>query len=215
MNVVISLARQLFDGQRRSLSEQIKRLQVTLETLDLQDVQDDEREVIQRILVALQSFADLSDLELDGDEVGEVLNSLIRQREDVEDHKRITVTGPESLDGLQKDIIYYLGVDEHRVPRSPGDEWPLAEMDITQNQMQERYLFLATVRSATKQLHLTYAEIDDRQACGPSLYLDEVVRILERGQVPFAARPTRWRTGKGRGYYHVYRACASRCLCGR
>ena len=122
MDIVISLAQQLFDGQRRSLARQIKRLQATLETLDLQDVQEDEREIIQRILAVLQGFADASDLELDGAEVGEVLNSLIRQREDVENHKRITVTGPESLDGLQKDIIYYLGVDEHRVPRASGDQ---------------------------------------------------------------------------------------------
>jgi hypothetical protein len=189
MNIVISLAQQLFDGQRRNLSSQIMRLQSTLETLDLQDVQEDEREVIQRILVALQSFADSSDLELDGEEVGEVLNSLIRQREDVENHERITVTGPESLDGLQKDIVYYLGVDEHRVPRAPGDSWPLAEIDISENQVQERYLFLATVRAAKKHLHLTYAEIDDRQACAPSLYLDEVVMTLGRGQVPLAERP--------------------------
>lgn len=190
MNIVRSLAQQLFDGQRRILSSQIERLQSTLETLDLQDVQEDEREIIRRILASLQSFVDSSELELDGEEVGEVLNSLIRQREDVENHERITVTGPESLDGLQKDIVYYLGVDEHRVPRAPGDSWPLAEIDIAQNQAQERYLFLAVVRAATKHLYLTYAEIDDRQACGPSLYLDEAVRTLERGQVPLADRPT-------------------------
>ncbi len=188
MASVISLAHQLFDGQRRILAEQITKLRSTLETLDLQDVQEDEREIIQRILAALQSFVDASDLELDPEEVGEVLNSLIRQREDSENHERITVTGPESLDGLQKDIVYYLGVDEHRVPRAPGDNWPLAEIDISQKQIQERYLFLAVVRSATKHLHLTYAEIDDRQACGPSLYLDEVVRTLGRGQVPLAER---------------------------
>lgn len=189
MEIVRSLAQQLFDGKRRNLSDQIKQLQFTLETLDLQDVQEDEREIISRILTALQSFADSSDLELDGEEVGEVLNSLIRQREDVENHERITVTGPESLDGLQKDIVYYLGVDEHRVPRAPGDNWPLAEIDISENQVQERYLFLAVIRAATKHLHLTYAEIDDRQACGPSLYLDEVVKTLGRGQVPLADRP--------------------------
>lgn len=190
MAIVIALAQQLFDGQLRSLSKQIERLQSTLETLDLQDVQEDERVIIQRILVALQGFTDSSDLELDGEEVGEVLNSLIRQREDIENHERITVTGPESLDGLQKDIVYYLGVDEHRVPRAPGDSWPLTEIDISENQVQERYLFLATVRAAKKHLHLTYAEVDDRQACGPSLYLDEVVRTLKRGEVPRAERPS-------------------------
>jgi hypothetical protein len=189
MEIVLSLAQQLFDGQLRNLDRQIERLQSTLETLDLQDVQEDEREVIQRIIAVLQNFTDSSDLELDGEEVGEVLNSLIRQREDIENHDRITVTGPESLDGLQKDIVYYLGVDEHRVPRATGDNWPLAETDITENQLQERYLFLATIRAATKHLHLTYAEIDDRQACGPSLYLDEVMRTLGRGQVPLADRP--------------------------
>ncbi|GHO61329.1 hypothetical protein KSC_002210 [Ktedonobacter sp. SOSP1-52] len=192
MDIVVSLTQQLFDGQTRILSEQILRLQSTLETLDLQDVQEDEKKIIRNILIALQSFQDSSELELDAEEVGEVLNSLIRQREDAENHERITVTGPESLDGLQKDIIYYLGVDEHRVPRPPGDNWPLAEIDSSQqqHQIQERYLFLATVRAATKNVHLTYAEIDDRQACGPSLYLDEVARILEYGQVPFADRPT-------------------------
>ncbi len=189
LDIVISLARQLFDGKRRSLTKQIKHLQEALETLDLQDVQEDEREVIRRIMTALQEFADLSELELDGEEVGEVLNSLIRQREDAEDHKRITVTSPESLDGLQKDIVYYLGVDEHRVPRAPGDKWPLAEIDMAQKQAQERYSFLATVRAAKERLHLTYAEIDDRQACAPSLYLDEVTMTLGRGQVPLADRP--------------------------
>ena len=125
------------------------------------------------------------------------------------------MTGPESLDGLQKDIVYYLGVDEHRVPRAPGDNWPLAERHISQNQVQERYLFLATVRVATKHLHLTYAEIDDRQACNPSLYLDEVVRTLGRGQVPLADRPSAGEQERAEADYRAYWACAAGCLCGR
>lgn len=188
LEAVVEIARKLFEGPDSTLANQITRLQSTLRTLDLQDVQKDEQEIIQRILEALRSFVDSSDLELSGEEVGEVLNSLISQRDNLEDHKLITVTGPESLDGLQKEIVYYLGVDEHRVPRAPGDEWPLVETSVEQRLVQERYSFLAVIRAATHNLHLTYAEIDDRQACAPSLYMEEVVRILGREQIPLAGR---------------------------
>jgi hypothetical protein len=180
------LVEALFDGRQKTLAEHVRRLRDVLDREDTPDLQVEEREVVQQIPETLGAFAGTTDLDLHTEEFGEVLNALVREREQSEDHTRITVTGPESLDGLSKEFVFFLGVDEHRIPSGYAEPWPWADIDIQGHQAQERYLFLATVRAATEMIYLSYSEVDDRQGCRPSIYLEDVADLLSSPLV----RPT-------------------------
>ena len=95
---------------------------------------------------------------------------------------------------------------------------------MTENQLQERYLFLAVVRAAREQLHLSFAEVDDRQACSPSLYLEDVLIGLnsdpdlvprdtrrKAGATPWEARPWPVLAAKRRAYSVAELAHAQIC----
>ncbi|MBE9200060.1 MULTISPECIES: hypothetical protein [unclassified Nodularia (in: cyanobacteria)] len=85
---------------------------------------------------------------------------------------------PEGIDGYQKDIVFFLGVDNQRVPLPYTEPWPFYINKIDEHQEKERYFFLAVVRSAKQHLHLSYARADEEQKYRPSLYMEDAATVF-------------------------------------
>jgi hypothetical protein len=194
LDAVIALCTRLFSGNERSIGEHVRHLLDELTALVPEDLLQTEREVLERIRTVLLELADSTSLAMTADEFGVVLNSLVQERErppeeedgpeDAEDQespeqRRIWIATPEAIDGYQRDIVYYIGVDDQRVPRPYTEPWPFVTPNIPESLARERYLFLAVCRAARRQLHLSYARADERGTYGPSPYLDAVAATLD------------------------------------
>jgi hypothetical protein len=194
LDAVMALCTRLFSGNERSIGDHVRRLLDELTALVPEDLLQTEREVLERIRTVLLELADSTSLAMTADEFGVVLNSLVQERErppeeedglaDTEDQespeqRRIWIATPEAIDGYQRDIVYYIGVDDQRVPRPYTEPWPFVKPNIPESLARERYLFLAVCRAARRQLHLSYARADERGTYGPSPYLDAVAATLD------------------------------------
>ncbi|UBV45529.1 exodeoxyribonuclease V subunit gamma (plasmid) [Deinococcus taeanensis] len=190
LQAVRKLVNELFTAPQAPLHAQIALLEQALTTLEIDDVEEAEQAVIRRVLEVFHEFVDNSEFEVSAGEVAEIISAIVREVTELENHFRITLTAPESVDSLSKDLIYYLGLDDARVPRPPADEWPLILPPpvLQQHYDFERYLFLSVVRAAKQELHLSYAEVDGQQPCRASLYLEEVAALMNR-PVPRAVKP--------------------------
>ena len=191
LEAVGKLVNELFTAGPASLQAQMVRLEQALTTLEIDDVEEAEQAVIKRVMEVFHEFVDNSEFEVSAGEVAEIISAIGREITELENHFRITLTAPESVDSLRKDLIYYLGLDDARVPRPPADEWPLIlpPSVLQQHYDFERYLFLSVVRAAKQELHLSYAEVDGQQPCRASLYLEEVAALMNQS-VPRAVQPT-------------------------
>jgi hypothetical protein len=117
-------------------------------------------------------------------EFGEVLNGLVQEyaqepgEEEDEKPNQVWCITPPGVDGYEKKLIFYLGVDNRRVPKRYAEPWPFYTHDIARHQETERYLFLAVVRAARERLHLSYAQADDQDVYRPSPYLEQSAAVL-------------------------------------
>lgn len=150
---IVDLHGRLFDNRPKSIAEHIKRLRDELSQLNPNDFRNDERELVERIILALQEVVGGSELQVDDREMGDLLSGMARGEEDngdaPEDNK-VWVTTPESIDSVPPDqaphVIFYLGLDQQRVPRPSSMPWPFFELDLDADAERERYLFLAVER---------------------------------------------------------------------
>jgi hypothetical protein len=182
---VEDLCRRLFAAGQRSIGEHIKLLLDELSRLASADLLEAERAVVERIREVLLQLSEESSVPIDPGEFGEVLNSLVREyrRADSDDEipdepGKIWITTPEGIDGYEKPIVFYLGVDNHRVPRAYTEPWPLQDGDVSGHTRRERYLFLAVLRATTRRLRLSYARLDQEGTYRASQYLDEASGLL-------------------------------------
>jgi hypothetical protein len=184
--LVEALCRRLFSGPQRSIGQHIQVLLDELSRLDPDLLREREREVVERIREALLQVADATSLPMSTEEFGEVLNSLVREYEQGADQEggetpgQIWCITPPGVDGYAKKIVFYLGVDDRRVPRRYSDPWPFASPDIDRHQETERYLFLAVASAARERLHLSYSLADEADTYRPSPYLEEAATTLGR-----------------------------------
>ena len=179
---VTNLCQQLFNAGNRSISGHIRVLLDQLEQLDPQRIRKAEQELLTRIEEVLQPQADGSSIEMSTAEFGSILARLGREALDedaTENQKQIAVTTPEGIDGTERPIVIFLGVDDRRIPRGYCDPWPLYEDQLDAHRAQERYLFLAVARAATHHLHYSFPLLAEGEACRPSPYLEDVCRLLQ------------------------------------
>src|SRR5262249_38073243 len=120
---VESLCRKLFSGRDRSIGEHIRVLLNELSRLAPEVMREKEREVLLRIREALLQVAESTSLPMSAAEFGEVLNGLVQEyaqepgEEEDEKPNQIWCITPPGVDGYEKRIIFYLGVDNRRVPK--------------------------------------------------------------------------------------------------
>jgi hypothetical protein len=181
---VENLCRKLFSGRDRSIGEHIRALLNELSRLAPEVMREKEREILLRIREALLQVAESTSLPMSAAEFGEVLNGLVQEyaqepgEEEDEKPNQIWCITPPGVDGYEKKIIFYLGVDNRRVPKRYAEPWPFYAHTIDQHQETERYLFLAVVRAAREHIHLSYAQADDRDVYRPSPYLEQSAAVL-------------------------------------
>ena len=179
---VTTLCQRLFDAGNRSISGHIRVLLDQLEQLDPRRIRKAEQALLTRIEEVLQPQAEGSSIEMSTAEFGSILGRLGRETLDEEapvQPRQIAVTTPEGIDGTERPIVIFLGVDDRRIPRGYCDPWPLYDDQLDAHRAQERYLFLAVARAATEHLHYSFPQLAEGEACRPSPYLEEVCRLLQ------------------------------------
>lgn len=186
-----AICRSLYAAGEGSISDHIKALQDQLLQLAPEQMFKKEREVVDRIFEVFRELQEGASLRMLPDEFGEVLNSLVREQKDrrfaekqdaelSRDDDRVWLTTPEGIDNSISPVVFYLGVDNKRVPRPYTDPWPFIRDEIDGHQLNERYMFLAVIRSATRYLHFSYSHMDEDGVYNPSMYLQEVERLLAK-----------------------------------
>jgi hypothetical protein len=204
ISMITGLCRRLFASGAKPIGEHIKILLDEIERLDPSRVLRAEREVLEGIRAALQDLAQARSVEIEAEEFGELLNGLIRERaeedpegaQQPEEVERVWVVGPEAVDNITRPIIFFLGLNDRRVPGPARAEWPNATVDVGIHTDRERYRFLAVVRAASRRLVLSYSTRDWDHAYGPSPYLEHVHALLNTPvpSDPSAATSSRART---------------------
>jgi hypothetical protein len=185
---VVDLHARLFDNRPRSIAEHIRRLRDELSRLNPDDMRKDERDLMERILEALEEVVGAS-LEVDDREMSDLLTGMARGEHGTEDDPlidptKVWVTTPEGIDSAPRDVVFYLGADSERVPRPSGIPWPFFELTGDIDAEKERYLFLAVARAARKRLHLSYAKEGEDETYGPSAYPCAKALIGNKGRGP-------------------------------
>ncbi|MFN8515607.1 MAG: hypothetical protein U0232_21630 [Thermomicrobiales bacterium] len=183
---VRTLCDRLFASGTHSIGGHVERLLDELSRLVPEQLFADERQIVERIRESLEQLRVQTSLPMSPDEFGDVLNSLVREYDRPADEEeplpdipgRVWVTTPEGIDGYTKRHVLFIGVDDRRVPRGYAEPWPFWEDRFEEHQDQERYLSLAVVRAAQESLYLSYAQLDQDRACGPSPYLQETAARL-------------------------------------
>lgn len=182
-----ALCSRLFAAGNRDIGGHIRTLLDELDAFAPEDMLATERAVLLRIREALLQVAEESSLQINPTEFGSVLNGLVQEyqrpaeEERAPDDNRIWVTMPEGIDGNERAIVYYLGVDDQHAPMHSRSAWPFDRSDpdgIAGHHDEERYLFLTVVRAARTELHLSYARRDGDDRFGPSLYLEDAAALL-------------------------------------
>ena len=183
LNLLQQLCSRLFEGADRPISDHIRDLIVALDRLNHSEVLEVEKSVLFRIQEELVPLLQNSSIPLAAKEIGEVLNSLVRERAKVDEASRepdrILVGGPEGLDSSTAEIVFFLGCDDSNIPREYREPWPFSENAIEVHQAQERYLFLAVLRAAQKRIRFSFAENYEGRTCRPSMYLEALSENLE------------------------------------
>ncbi|MBF0239218.1 MAG: NERD domain-containing protein, partial [SAR324 cluster bacterium] len=179
------LCQRLFDDQQRSIGDHVKHLMDALTQLDQEGILKDEKEILQQILEAFLELSKFSSITLSPNEFGEVLNSLVQVRdtavEELELHKhKISVIPPISIDQASRSIIFFLGLNDLSMPMPFAEDWPFYRIQIERHHQQERYLFLATIRATENHLHLSYSKAYGEHSYRPSLYFEEISKLLNR-----------------------------------
>lgn len=188
------LCMRIFAAGEQTVNEHVRYLLSELGTLDLNEVRVYERELLERIRVALLELENSNSLAVTPGEFGEILNSMVKEYENpvtdteeaVPSKNMVWVTTPEGIDCCSKHYVFYLGLDSKRVPRSAPDPWPFYRNEVAYYQERERYLFLAVIRATRKHLVLSYAKIDEADTYTVSPYLYLASRILN---IPISTPP--------------------------
>lgn len=180
---VEGICRALFDGQKYTIGQHIERLRDQLTEISERATRESELEIIRAIKEELKELEEADSIDVEAAEFGEILNSLIRQREDEEeldeDPRRISVRGPSGIDRATKKVVFMVGMHDEAMPGAPSDEWPLYRFDRDDHYDQQRYLFLAGVRAATERLHVSYPKVQEARKFQPSPFVRHIDALFE------------------------------------
>jgi hypothetical protein len=182
---VATICRRLFEGHEEyTVGQHIQRLLDELTQISERTLFENERRVVERIRDELLDLRESDSVSMETAEFGEVLNSLVREREhpaggeEGEDPGRINVTGPFGVDRAEKAVVFMIGMDGARMPGPPTSDWPMYDFDREAHYDQQRYHFLAGVRAAQQRLSLSYAKVAGARKKQPSAFLREAARVL-------------------------------------
>jgi hypothetical protein len=186
LSTIETICRNLFEGdEEHTVGQHIQRLLDELTRISEREFFERERKVIERIRDELLEVQDSDSIEMETTEFGDVLNSLVREREQSEGEgeenpERITVTGPFGIDRAEKEVVFMIGMSGGRMPGTPASEWPVYRFNRDDHYDQQRYLFLSGVRAAQRRLHVSYAKVADARKKQPSPFVRDVAKILGR-----------------------------------
>jgi hypothetical protein len=178
------ICRGLFDGTAYTISAHVERLQSHLTEISEQKTFSSERRVIQAIKAELEALTEGESIPMETSEFGDILNSLLRQRQDgeeveEEDDSRISVRSLPGLDRASKRIVFMVGMDSDNMPGAPGmTQWPIYQFDRRRHYDEQRYLFLASVRATLDRLHISYSKVKEARKKQPSAFLRQVAELL-------------------------------------
>lgn len=185
VETVAAICRNLFEGRAEyTVGQHIQRLLDELTQISERKRFENERRVIERIRDELIDLRDSESVEMETAEFGDVLNSLVREREPSgseeldDDPTRISVTGPFGVDRAEKAVVFMIGMDGARMPGPPSSAWPMYTFEREKHYDQQRYLFLAGIRAAQQRLHLSYAKVAGARKKQPSAFFEEAARLL-------------------------------------
>lgn len=187
LDTVCTLGNRLFDDERHTIQDLLRRLQSELNTLAEENLLEQERELLKRIKKLLDELQqEPSPIEISMDELGDAIGGLLQERDQYEQDQeeerarregRVVITGPKGVDGSSQKMLYYLSVDDRHVPKPYSEPWPYGENDLSSHTEQERYLFLAVVRATQQKLQLFYPQVDNDRRNEPSIFLEDVRNI--------------------------------------
>lgn len=188
---VVQLCGRLFASGERPLGAHISQLLDEIERLDPHRILQAEREVLARIREALADLVEARSVGVHASEFGQILSGLIHERQHEQDGElsgdsaaafpaRVWVVGPEGIDNVTRHTVFFLGVDDRRMPAPGVPPWPRMNWSAQEHVGRQRYRFLAVVRAAQQRLWLSFSRHDWERDYRPSPYLEEVARLLER-----------------------------------
>jgi len=183
LNRIESMCRILFDGTERTIGEHVERLLDQLTEISERTVFESERRIIQAIKDEMEALAGSGSVEMETAEFGDILNSLLRRREQEEDEQeedptRISIRSPSGVDRASKQVVFMIGMDGGSMPGAPSAPWPIYAFQRDDHYDQQRYLFLAGVRAAEKQLHVSYAKVANARKQQPSPFVRAMAQFL-------------------------------------
>jgi hypothetical protein len=197
------LSARLFGTGPTSIAGHVRLLLDALESLSSENLFESERAIVVQIREALEESAQSATLAINSAEFSEILVALARQYEDTtdgassdearteggEESTGVWVTSPEGIDGVNRPIVIYLGVDDSRVPRQYLEGWPLLSDGVGAHLDLERYLFTAVVRAASEQLHVSFSHADAGGRHHASGYITAIGDVVELPRGTESARP--------------------------
>ena len=191
LEVVERLCQRVFVAGERTIGDHIALLLDQMQQLVPHQMLQTERQVLEDIREAFQDIVDSRSVAIDANEFGEVLGGLIHEREGEEDGDlpgsdpgprphQVWVVGPEGIDNVERHTVFFLGLDESRMPAPGSPPWPRIDWSAQEHIERQRYRFLAVVRAARQHLLLSYSRQDWERRYQPSPYFDETLYLLDR-----------------------------------
>lgn len=191
LEVVERLCQRIFVAGERTIGDHIALLLDQMQQLVPHHMLQTERRVLEDIRDAFKDLVDSRSVAIDANEFGEVLGSLIHEREGEEDGdlpgtdlgprtNQVWVVGPEGIDNVVRHTVFFLGLDESRMPAPGSPPWPRIGWSAQEHTERQRYRFLAVIRAARQRLILSYARQDWERRYQPSPYFDEALYLLDR-----------------------------------
>ena len=168
-----------------TFKDHIRILQNELESIMPENIRKSEQEVLNQIRDAFRELENADSFPITTDEFGASIHAIARaanndEEEEVEEDPiysdTLRIVSPESIDGQNYACVWYIGVDNVRVPRSPSLPWPFFEDDREQHLNKERYMFVTVLRSIQSQAVFSYAREDAGHSYQASIYLREIER---------------------------------------
>lgn len=191
LDIVERLCQRVFAPGERAIGDHIALLLDQFEQLDPDHMLQTERKVLVDIRDAMKDIVASRSVAIDANEFGEVLAGLIHERGGEEDGdlagsspgawpQQVWVVGPEGIDNIERHTVFFLGLDESRMPAPGAPPWPRTTWSAQEHVERQRYRFLAVVRAARQRLLMSYARQDWERRYQPSPYFDEAAYLLGR-----------------------------------
>lgn len=191
LDIIERLCQRVFAAGERAIGDHIAQLLDQIEQLDPDHMLATERKVLVDIRDAMQDLVASRSVAIDANEFGEVLAGLIHERGGEEDGdlpgstpgewpQQVWVVGPEGIDNIERHTVFFLGLDESRMPAPGTPPWPRITLSAQEHIERQRYRFLAVVRAARQRLLMSYARQDWERRYQPSPYFDEAAYLLGR-----------------------------------